>query len=261
MKEKESQSKLKLKLDNSSFPTTKPKDNIIRVTCPSCNEPSEMEHINIHDKIAKCGSCAAVFSFEEEVKTLMQSKEKIQEENIVRPAGIEKSYFHDELELSMTQPTGGVWILLTFFCAFFAGLFYLLHVSKGMPLLFPIGSLGIALFSLYKYLNRENEKIFLIVDDNYLSKQYRPKYFMKDKMIPTQNIEQLYIKTLGANYFQLYAITNSREGQKHEKLLSYINNRNKARYLEREIEQHLGIEDVRVPEEQIIPTTNSQNGF
>ena len=66
MEEKESLSKLKLQQVESSFPTTKPAKNIISVNCPSCNTPPAVSNINIHDKIAKCESCATVFSFGEE---------------------------------------------------------------------------------------------------------------------------------------------------------------------------------------------------
>ena len=261
MEEKESLSKLELKKAKPAFPTTKPKENIIRISCPSCNEPTAMEHINIHDKIAKCGSCAAVFSFEQEVKGLAQTNEKIEEEKIVRPAGVEKSYFHDELELTMKQPTGGGWIVMTFLFAFLAGLLYLVHLKKGIPIYWPAGIGGLTMFFLYKYWNSPNEKIYLIVDEEYLSVQYRPKNLVKDKLVATREVEQLYIKTLANNYYSLYAITNSREGQKHVKLVTYIDSRNKARYIEREIEQHLGIEDRRVPEERIPPTLGSHGGF
>lgn len=249
MEEKKEIHKLKHQQLEREFPTTKPKKNIVSVNCPSCNATPELEHINIHDKIAKCGSCATVYSFVQEVKQLEQINEQFLEENIVRPAGVEKSYFHDELELTMQQPTGGGWIAMTFFMAFLAGLLYLVHVKEGIPLYWVGGFVGLALFFYYKYWNRSNDKIYIITDDEYLSIQYRPKNFVKDKLIATSEIEQLYIKTLASNYYSLYAIQNSPEGQKHVKLIQYIDSRNKARYIEREIEKHLGIEDRRLPEE------------
>lgn len=249
MEEKEKPSKLKLKQVDRKFPTTKPEENIIPLSCPSCNTAPEMEHINIHDKIAKCGSCATVFSFEQEVKHLAKINEKVEPEIVARPAGIEKSYFHDELELSMKQPTGGVWIAFAFFFAFFAGLFYLVSLKKGIPIYFPAGSLGLALCSLYKYWKSPNEKIYATIDEEFLTIEYRPKNFVKDKVIETREIEQIYVKTIAANYFSLYAVLNTREGQKHEKLIQYIDKRNNARYIELELEKYLGIEDRRLPEE------------
>ncbi len=93
MEEKENASKITYKQVDRSFPTTKPKKNIVPVNCPSCNAPPTIEQINIHDKIAKCGSNATVFSFGQEVKHLRKTNEIIEEENIVRPAGIEKKLF------------------------------------------------------------------------------------------------------------------------------------------------------------------------
>jgi len=260
MEEKEGQSKIEYKKVDQPFPTTKPQKNIISVCCPKCAEPAEMEHINIHDKIAKCGSCATVFSFQQKVKNAAEQIINLEKENLVRPAGIEKSYFHDELELNMKQPTGGMWIVLTIFAVFFAGLFYLIHFKKGAPIYLPFGFGAFGLFTLYKYWNSSNERIFVVADEEYLSIQYRPKNLVKDKNIATREIDQIYVKTLASNYYSLYAIVNTREGQKHEKLITYIADRNKARYIEREIEKHLGIEDRRVPEEQFIPIPGSQSG-
>ena len=106
-----------------------------------------------------------------------------------------------------------------------------------------------SLFFFYKYWNSPNEKIYTIIDDEYLSIAYRPKNFRKDKLIPSQEIEQLYVKTIASNYYTVYAIQNSPEGQKHVKVIPYIDTRNKARYIELEIEKYLGIEDRRLPEE------------
>ncbi len=249
MEEKENLSKLEFKQVDQSFPTTKPIKNIVPVSCPSCNTPPSIEQINIHDKIAKCESCATVFSFDQEVKYLAQTNEKVEEENIARPAGIEKSYFHHELELTMKQPTGGGWIAMAIGLVFIAGLIYLIHLKEGFSVYWPASVGALALFFFYKYWNSPNEKIYTIIDDQYLSIAYRPKNLRKDKLIATQEIEQLYVKTIASNYYTLYAILNSPEGQKHVKIISYIDSRNKARYMEREIEKYLGIEDRRLPEE------------
>jgi len=256
MKEKESLSQYKQKQVEKEFLTTKPEDNVIRVTCPSCNEPAQMEHINIHDKIAKCGNCAAVFSFEQEVNHLAKAKEKIaQEENIARPVGIEKSYFKDELELSMTQPTGGGWIVFMLLAGFFAGLLYMVHLKKGIPIYWPAGFAAFIPFFIYKQWNSVREKIFITIDDAYLSVQYRPKNLIKDKLAATNEVDQLYIKNIqGSTYYSLHAILNTADGQKHKKLIAYLDSRAKARYIEREIEKYLGIEDRRVPEEQMQAT-------
>ncbi len=249
MEEHKDLHKIKLTQVERQFPTTKPKKNIVPVNCPSCNATPAKEDINIHDKIAKCGSCATVYSFDSEVKHLAKTNEKVEQEDVARPAGIEKSYFHDELELTMKQPTGGLWIVLVFTMAFFAGLFYIVHIKEGIPFYWSSGFLGLALLSYYKYWNSPNDKIYMTVDEKFLSVQYRPKYFEKDKMIRSQEIDQLYVKTLASNYYSLYAVVNAPEGQKHIKVIKYLETRNKARYLEREIEKYLGIEDRRLPEE------------
>ncbi|MFK7770666.1 MAG: hypothetical protein AB8F94_00950 [Saprospiraceae bacterium] len=247
MEEKEGLSKLKLKQIDRTFPTTK--ENIIPINCPSCNAVPVIDHINIHDKIAKCGSCATVYSFNQDVKDLALANEKVEQEIVVRPVGIEKNYFHDELELTMEQPTGGGWIAMAIGMAFIAGLAYLVHLDKGIPIFWSTGILGFALFFFYKYWNKANEKIYTIIDKKFLTIQYRPKNLITDKVAVTEEIEQFYTKTIASNYYSLYVVLNTPEGQKHKKLIPYIDTRNKARYLELELEKYLGIEDRRLPEE------------
>ncbi|MFK8007287.1 MAG: hypothetical protein AB8H03_12995 [Saprospiraceae bacterium] len=250
MKEKEELSKLKLKQIDQTFPSTKPIQNIIPVNCPSCKTAPTKDDINIHDKIAKCENCSTVFSFEKDVKDLVAlNNEKVEPEIVVRPAGIEKSYFHDELELTMQQPTGGTWIALAIAAVFIAGLVYSVHIKEGIPIYWPAGIFGFGLFFFYKYWNKANEKIYINIDEKYLYTQYRPKNFIRDKSVRTQEIEQLYTKTIASNYYSLYVVLNSPEGQKHERLIQYIDTRNKARYIELELEKYLGIEDRRLPEE------------
>jgi len=51
--------------------------------------------------------------------------------------------------------------------------------------------------------------------------------------------------------FGVFMIFNSNKGQKHIELLKFVSNRSKAKYIEQEIENHLGIPDRRVPDEVV----------
>jgi len=51
----------------------------------------------------------------------------------------------------------------------------------------------------------------------------------------------------GTYYLDIYVIVNGSNGQKHQKLLS-VNTLTKAKYLEQEIENYLGIKDRKVLE-------------
>ena len=237
------------------LPEMKSNKNVVKISCPSCGTPTEPADINIQDKIAKCGNCASVFSFQKEVAQIIVASETKEKESgvnreVVRPAGIDIDYYKDEMELTMVQPTGGGWIAMAFLTAFFSILLYLVHVKKGIPIYWPAGIASFMVFFIYKQWNSVNEKIFITVDETYLQIRYRPKNFIKDKMIPSNELEQIYIKNIpGSNYYSVYAIVNSLEGQKHQKIVTYVDSRSKARYIEQQIEDHLGIEDRRVPEE------------
>ena len=58
--------KLKLK-DTTKDKTYK------KVVCPSCSNEVSAQDINIGDKIAKCGSCNNIFSFQHEIESLIHA--------------------------------------------------------------------------------------------------------------------------------------------------------------------------------------------
>ncbi|MEL6846689.1 MAG: hypothetical protein AAFP02_26080, partial [Bacteroidota bacterium] len=187
---------LELEKLKQEFPTTKPEaeENVLRPACPSCGTTAGAEHINIQDKIAKCGGCGAVYSFQQELGGIQSTTETASEkrEQVMRPAGLEVDFFQGELEFSMVQPTGGGWIVMSVLTAFFAILLYLIHVKKGISIYWPGGFASLVTFFVYKQWNSRNEKIYITVDDVYLHIKYRPKNFIKDKRIPVKDLDQLY---------------------------------------------------------------------
>ena len=91
-------------------------------------------------------------------------------------------------------------------------------------------------------------KIHIGIDNRFLSIERRPKKFIQDKLYAINEIDQIYTKKLdGLN--AVYMIVNGDNGQKHVKLITRLDSLSKARYLEQEIEKHLGIVDREVPEE------------
>ena len=54
----------------------------------------------------------------------------------------------------------------------------------------------------------------------------------------------------GGKSIGVFLIVNGAHGQKHVELIQSVNTRSKAKYIEQEIERHLGIPDRRVPDEE-----------
>jgi hypothetical protein len=61
---------------------------------------------------------------------LEQLDETIAPEIVVRPTGIEKSYFHDKLELSIKQSTGGLWTIMAVSMVFFCRAIILVRIPS-----------------------------------------------------------------------------------------------------------------------------------
>ena len=218
-----------------------------KIACPSCHTEVPADNININDKIAKCNHCHAVFPFHKEVANFL-TKEKIKQE-IIRPEGIDVFHFKDDLDITIQQPLSIPEILLSVFSPIFALLFTIISLTSGkLPIILPAIFWGLSFISFVNLANRSKYKVYLNIDKQFLSIKWRPKKLKKDQHFPIQEIDQLYIKNVGG-LITIFMIVNSMAGQKHVQLISGIDSLSKARYLEQEIENHLGIQDRHVPEE------------
>lgn len=213
-----------------------------KLSCPACEAPIPAGNMNINDKIGKCSSCDALFPFHEEVLAF-SNKQTIKQE-VIRPEGIDIFHFQEEMEITLQQPMSG----FDGFMGVMAAVFFLV-----VEIYFLSGKMSfswIAIFSifpiymLYYYLNRSKNKIYLSIDDTTLAIKWRPKKFIKDKAYNIHDIDQIYVNKLNG----LSMIVNGHEGQKHIKLLPTLSSLSKAKYLEQEIEKHLGIIDREVLE-------------
>ena len=79
---------------------------------------------------------------------------------------------------------------------------------------------------------------------------WRPKKFIKDQQFNIKDIDQIYTRSV-SGLSSIFMIVNGIDGQKHIKLIQGLDSLSKARFLEQEIERHLGIVDRNIPEEKI----------
>jgi hypothetical protein len=234
--------KLELREIKKEFPKTYKK-----VNCPSCETEVAADNLNLQNSIAKCGSCNALFSIEEEIENL--KPKKLMKQEVIRPEGIDLFHFKDDLDITVQQHLQGLNAMGLIFLPMLAMFSILIFFTKGIPIFYPLlFTLG-SFYFIYQVLNQSKNKTFIDINDKFLSIRSRPKNFKKDRNFAASDIDQLYIKEAmeGSGYYTLFMVVNGLEGQKHEKLLT-VNTLSKAKYLEQEIELYLNIEDKEVAE-------------
>ncbi|PHN03901.1 hypothetical protein [Flavilitoribacter nigricans] len=221
-----------------------------KVSCPSCEEEVQANNLNLQNSMAKCGSCNAIFSIEEEVASVKVQKDMKQE--FIRPEGVDLFYFKDDLDITVQQHIQGLDAFGIFFAPMSAIFALLIYVAKGISVLYPVFFAIITLYFLYRVLNYSRNKTYIDINSKYLSIRSRPKNFKKDRTYAANEIDQLYLKHSGdgMGYYTIHMIVNGVEGQTHEKLLT-LNTLSKAKYVEQEIERYLNIEDRAVPEANV----------
>jgi hypothetical protein len=233
----------KLKLKNLSL---EPKPEFKRIKCPTCDSIVDGDDLNINDKIAKCNSCHIVFPFHQNISDLLDTPNAKQE--VIRPEGIEIFKYRDELELSIKQPLHILDVIPLILISFITFIVTLLFFKKGIPIVIPLTSWILMLFPIYNLFRRKHHRIFFNIDEKFIHIKWRPKKLIRDRKFLIKDIDQLYIKTVHGRH-SIFMITNGPNGQKHTRLFTQIMSLSKARYLEQEMERHLGIKDRQVPEE------------
>ncbi|MBT8229648.1 MAG: hypothetical protein KJO50_05265 [Bacteroidia bacterium] len=219
-----------------------------KVHCPSCNEEVAADNLNLQNTIAKCNSCNVLFSLNDQIKSLSSISETRQE--VLRPEGIDMFYYKNDLDITIQQHIQGLDMAGLIFAPTLAFFSIILFVAgKISAPYFPVASVIMTLYFIYRAYNYSKNKTYIDVNNKYLSIKNRPKHFKKDRTYYVEDIDQLYIKHAvdGSGYFTIQMIINGLEGQKHVKLLT-VNTLSKAKYLEQEIERYLDIENRKVPE-------------
>ena len=230
------------------------------LSCPKCNHFISGKDINIEKTIARCNHCDHVFGFEHDSAT-----NSLKPSQII-PEGIEMLKLRSELDIRLkwvdTTSKAGRWFL-TLFAGFWnlmllpfvivilaTGswgilLFLSAHLFVGLGLLWHLGTI---------YLNNTS----IIVSKRKLRVRNFPlKHFLwKNKDLDPDHITQLYVTKYvqsttngNPNYaYALYAIMQS--GEKVSLLRGMT--REAQVFIEREIEDYLGIKNRKVPEESAI---------
>ena len=134
-----------------------------RISCPSCSENLNAEHIDLPNGVAKCGSCHVIFSIEEEVKSV-KVKEEIKQE-IFRPEGIDLFYYKGDLEIATRQPIHPLDAFAMIMFPFFAFMTWLMYLKKGFSINFPIFFAVGTLYFIYRAFTYNKAKSYIDINE------------------------------------------------------------------------------------------------
>jgi hypothetical protein len=171
------------------------------------------------------------------------------------PEGINVEHRPDGLRLSYRW-FSGKFVLLAIFCLFWDGFLFFWYgiaftqKADSMMLIFPVIHVAIGVFLTYYTLAGFYNRTFVSVGRGTLSIEHRPIPWFGNRTLQASEISQLYteqIITSGKNgprvSYQLNVV--SQENRKI-KLLTGMDSPEAARFIERQVEDWLGIRDRRV---------------
>ncbi len=230
-------------------PAVKHKEQPLLLDCPQCHSFISEDQINTKNKVAKCAHCDHVFSYEEEGYW-----DPFGLPTSTQPDGIEMLKLPSFLEF-LIRPSKAIFnnlflIFFTFAWNAIIGIFIYNVLTSGAWTNLPFVAIHFAfgLVLLWNILGQIFNRSRIYIDENELCVSTKPfKLGQREKCVPVSDINELTVKlkpSKGKNgqvtsSYQLLANTYDR------KKISLIEglDRNTMKYLEKEIEAYLGIEN------------------
>lgn len=206
------------------------------IDCPSCQKPVPADHININDKIAKCGDCAVVFSIDQNLKSLTKLASKKQ--NLLRPEGIDIYEFKRGVDIEVMQPAAPIEIIPYTVIPLFFVFSILIYFKDGISVLWPVMSFLLNVVLVGYLVKREQHKVNIQIGETDLTVEWRPNKLMSKHKFHLSDIKQFYVKQ---NH--IFIVMDGLDGSKHINLIPGLNNLTKAHFLEQELERYLNITD------------------
>lgn len=222
----------------------------IKLKCPSCSQPIPAKDINVINLVAKCSICGCIFPFK---PRLFQPYSVSLKKPKKKPNNVD-AHLQDkgnELLLTYHWRTGHHIFLLIlamlwntstimWFALMLANSAYLMAM---LGIIYAFGGISLLYVGVAGFLNTTMIK----VDGFRLTITHQPILWLHTPELRTDNIVQLYCtlhinrgKTYTRYSYQLHAIVKNGD---HICLLKGIEKAEQAQFLERKIENFLGIRD------------------
>lgn len=241
-------------------------------TCPTCHTPYRAEDVSFELRLAKCRTCDALEELPEPARPTrspFESKEDVpvgrspfdaaeppMRARVAHPSGVQRSERGADLVLTWRW-FSMMALFLTFFALFWDGflvVWYTLALSDFMangndimlvPLLFPLlhvaVGVGISYYAMTLWVNRTT----ITCGPKEVRVVHGPLPWRTPAAIPRADLEQLYVvrqisrgKNGTTTTYDLMAVRRQGDAVK---VVTGLDEIEKARFLEQEMERHLGI--------------------
>ncbi len=221
-----------------------------KLICPNCSTRTKSANINLDKMIAKCDTCNFIFSFDKLADTLKSSTKSNPKPIVGNQKEIDIFEYEGELSISYINYLD-YWTLIIFclgFCMLFPS-FLVISDGGTAPILLSLG-IPLFLYGLYRTILYKENKIYIDIDNIYLTIHPAHKYIERKKTYLNTDIKQVYTKVHpGTNSYEIFFIYDGLKGEEHIKLRGYFRSRSSALYIEQELESFLGIKDEPVADE------------
>jgi len=222
-----------------------------QLKCPNCKELVMADNINIDKAIAKCTNCSSVFSFDHSSRYPYRNRPEV-----FQPEGIEMLRLRNELDIDFKwRNAKSVSVPFIFFAVLWNVMllpFVGVAIMSGQ-LAFLLGvsvHLFVGLGFLYHILTVLINTTYISIDEYDLIVEHRPLKHIanRDKNIECRDIDQIYVKkyvtgrTNDVIHHAHKVVVILNNGDELD-LIAGIRNKEKALYLEQEIELFLKIKD------------------
>lgn len=236
----------------------------MQLACKHCGAPILADDINLDHLIARCRQCHAVFSFEDTLHERASGHEpRWSQERDLSDIPIPKRYDIEQTGVGLQisyRWFSWMFVFLLFFCIVWNGFLFVWYsmtgdLGGGMGLLFKLfplihvaAGVGLTYYTIAGFCNRT----LITVRTGALTIQHTPVPWPGNHRIPVGELEQLYCKEKIHNHrsrhggtstsftYELHAV---RKDGRSLKLMSGLQEPEEALFLERTLEDHLGILD------------------
>ena len=236
----------------------------MKLHCPNCTHELRASEIDVVKTIAKCASCNNLFDF---TAQLDEAPLPVPYHAVPRvPGGIDLVEYADSMEITVRQTKSkATWALLAPLLGVVFPFVFVWFSGFGLiPLLVFASITVIAEFGVIALgLSRLLHKIHIGVRSHALTVERRPLHVLLDnkQSFDPLDVEQLYVQRRNVktrtdkrgrqtHFYNYSVVLRTHAGTQHE-LIPNLHSADLARYLERRIEQYLGIENRRVREEVV----------
>lgn len=239
----------------------------MQLHCETCHSPLRAEDVRLDIAVAKCHACGEVHDLsgrKASEQAGVPSRPKL-----VRAKAAIPARFQVEEQATSTHISwrwfGATHLAMLAFCVFWDGFLFFWYGSllsaKNPPLialLFPLLHVGAGVFLTYSTLAGLLNRTDIDVNRTELTLRHGPLPWPGNRTIPGRSLAQLYVEEVvktrkGGQSVAYHLVAVDREGRK-VKLLTNLDEKDQALFLEQMLERRLGIEDAPVDGEVAVRT-------